>query len=548
MARTSRSPSRTRAAAKMASAPAPAPALAAPALAPAAGAPTTSATSTTTPPTISASIFSLPASLVLLYASTAAYAAFYQAQVPVQPALIESLRAADEASSSSSHTSPAATFAAFRSTFGIYQVVGSLLYGPLMDRLGAKRLLILSHLASFLSYALVARAASLNDLYLAAIPTVAQHAVLAGRAYVSVVGTEAAETARLLGHIAVAYGLGMVVGPGIGGWVTDVTGSLSIVAAFASAGSLATAAACWVALPEAQPAATSSTSSSSAAAPSSPSSALSLSSYLSGFLNPRVFPVIAVKVAFSLAMAIFHTSLTMSGSGFTFTPTDLGVLMSFVGGVGAVANVVLPVPVAIWRARPGSTTAGLLSVLAALLTGLFVVTSLVCRTPTHLFVLCVPLVFCTSAFSTVSSALFANAIPASLRGTASALDMAMGSGMRIVAPLVTAWVVLTATAPGGGAGAAAGPAGFVAVSWVTAGVLLVSLLLLQFVREEARDPEAEGKGTKVVAAPATEASGGAKGKGKGKGKSVDPEKEEEEEGGEEVGVGEDPAHVASKRR
>ena len=81
---------------------------------------------------------------------------------------------------------------------------------------GAKLLLLLSYGASAACYGLTGAAQSMTLVYVSRLPTVLQHAVMATRAAVAESSSEA-ERAAALGYIGVAYGVGMTVGPALGG-------------------------------------------------------------------------------------------------------------------------------------------------------------------------------------------------------------------------------------------------------------------------------------------------------------------------------------------
>lgn len=167
-----------------------------------------------------------------LYANVALYALCYQMQVPVQLALVKSLV---EGGSEEARTQ----FAWVKSVNGVAQLGGSLLAGVLVDTAGARNVLLLSFVASLVSYALVASASTVWVLYLAQLPTIFQHAVLAARAQVAI-SIPDADRAQYLGFVGFAYGIGFVVGPALGGLLS--THSLTLSAALAavlSAGSIA---------------------------------------------------------------------------------------------------------------------------------------------------------------------------------------------------------------------------------------------------------------------------------------------------------------------
>jgi MFS family permease len=102
----------------------------------------------------------------------------------------------------------------------------------LADRFGSKTLLLLSFASSALCYLLQANADSMAMLYLSQIPTVFQHAFMGATAFITG-RTGAKERPHMLGYNSVAYGVGMLFGPALGGWLgkTDLATSAWIAAA-----------------------------------------------------------------------------------------------------------------------------------------------------------------------------------------------------------------------------------------------------------------------------------------------------------------------------
>jgi predicted MFS family arabinose efflux permease len=105
-----------------------------------------------------------------------------------------------------------------------------------MDRYGAKVLLEVSFLASTVTYFLSATANSILMLYASRVPAVLQHAVLAARVLVSLATPEGSR-AIMLGYVGMAYDVGAVFGPALGGRVSGWAGpkAASWLAAVASA-------------------------------------------------------------------------------------------------------------------------------------------------------------------------------------------------------------------------------------------------------------------------------------------------------------------------
>ncbi|EFJ52717.1 hypothetical protein VOLCADRAFT_102700 [Volvox carteri f. nagariensis] len=161
---------------------------------------------------------------LIVYGNVVLYSICWMAQVPVLPYLVERLGVAGSS----------AQYGTLQTIFSAVQFVGGLISGPLMDRYGGRFLFAVSFAASVASYGLTAMASSMWVLYISRIPTVLQHAVLASRAIVTQLSSEA-NRARVLGYVAVSYSVGFMVGPAVGGLLSAV--SLQFAAWVATLGS-----------------------------------------------------------------------------------------------------------------------------------------------------------------------------------------------------------------------------------------------------------------------------------------------------------------------
>lgn len=92
-----------------------------------------------------------------------------------------------------------------------------------MDQYGAKVVLLASFAASAATYGLTASAQDISLLYASSVPTLFQHAVLAVRVWVSNASSPELRAA-MLGYIGLAYSVGQVAGPFIGGQVGHFAG------------------------------------------------------------------------------------------------------------------------------------------------------------------------------------------------------------------------------------------------------------------------------------------------------------------------------------
>jgi DHA1 family tetracycline resistance protein-like MFS transporter len=114
------------------------------------------------------------------------------------------------------HATPFAA-GALIAVYSLMQLIFAPVWGRVSDRVGRRPVLLVSLAGSAVSYLLLAAAGSLEMLFAARVLAGAAGAnIPVAQAYIADV-TSATDRARGMGLIGAAFGLGMVIGPGIGG-------------------------------------------------------------------------------------------------------------------------------------------------------------------------------------------------------------------------------------------------------------------------------------------------------------------------------------------
>lgn len=385
---------------------------------------------------------SLGRSLAVIYFVIVLYAAAFMSQQPVQQYHVHTLGGES-----------ASSYLFLRSFFSCAQFLGSLVFGSLVDRFGARTALMLSFSAGAASYLLTASASSLVMLFLAQVPTVFLHAMLAARAFVTSCVPEE-ERAVALGRLIVAYGVGMVVGPAIGGHLAASSLTLAALgAAFLSLLSLACVA--WL-LPAPPPTALLGASAPpppSSAQPPAPADGSSGSSgsgsdpivgpeggaggggYRALLALPGVPAALLVKLLFFASTQMFQAALlVVAEERFQMDSAALGEVLSFVGAASVLASLLLVPAVS---ALPFSTVLAW----SSLGTGfsLFLFSHATSRAEVYAWVL--PQAALGSLFSTVHNAAISKFAPPRLQGSLNAADMALRAACSILAPPMVAWLL-----------------------------------------------------------------------------------------------------------
>ena len=370
--------------------------------------------------------------LFVVYANLAMYAFCFQMQQPVLPETVSKLIVGDDSTQE---------WAQFQSVNGVMQLVGGLASGVLADKFGSKNLLLLSFASSAMCYLLQAQATDMTMLYISQLPCVFQHAFMGATAFITD-RTEPKERAHMLGYNGVAYGVGMLFGPILGGWLgkTDLTTSAWI----ATAGSVLSCLSIQFLLDDERKF----TPSSKAAEPKEP---FSLSACLAVITQPAVIVLAVIKVGGAMAMSIWHSTFYggIAKSDFGIDTQMLGMLTSYMAAVGMVVQVCGLIKM-ITNAASDRTinifVGGMLAVtfMAAPLTtggkdtpviipGVDYTTNLACL---QFMLLLIPITGAFSLVRSISTAQFTKSVTKSTTGTIIGIDMGIGSAVRIFAPLI----------------------------------------------------------------------------------------------------------------
>ena len=375
-------------------------------------------------------------STALIYFTVALYAGAFMSQQPTKVFWVARV--------TESSGDAAAAYATYASFLAVLQLIGSLYSGALVDRAGAKLVLLLSLGASALVYALTAYASSLTGLFLAGIPSVLQHAVLASRSYLTATLPNE-QHATVIGRLGVSYGVGMLVGPYLGGLLA--AHSLPAAALAAALLSLATCAMVLALLPEAKAVGVGAAVAAAAAAAEGAGGAVSApaqqqqqqppaprapppATYQALLAVPGLRSALLLKGLFFAASNLFQTVVALLAvQRFRLDPSGMGIVLSIVGASSAAANLLAPPLLAPLPLRTTLTASAL--ALAASIAALGLLPP---GAALGLYLLCIPQTAAAAVFSTLQSTQMTTATPPALQGSLAAADMALRSSTSIFAP------------------------------------------------------------------------------------------------------------------
>ncbi|XP_039248180.2 solute carrier family 22 member 18-like [Styela clava] len=128
------------------------------------------------------------------------------------------------------------TFGYLQTTFATVQLLGGPIYGRFGDLFGSKYALLLAFFAAFMSYFLLGLATTVFMVFLSRLPSVCMHAMHGAQMVVTDISDPNSRSAQL-GKLGLSYGIGMVIGPIVGGLCTKYAGeqTSAFVAAAGSA-------------------------------------------------------------------------------------------------------------------------------------------------------------------------------------------------------------------------------------------------------------------------------------------------------------------------
>ena len=207
-------------------------------------------------------------------------------------------------------------------SFSLSQLLASPVLGDLSDRLGRRPILIFSLIGTAVSFAMLAVAHSLTMLFAARIVDgLSGGNITTARAYIGDITTEE-NRARAFGFLGAAFGLGFIVGPGLGGLFSHISYTAPI---WAAAGlTLVATAMAWLWLPE--------TVHRAKAGTGNPFR------YLPGLLQrPLVRRALAIDFLYWLSFAVFQTTFALfAARRFGFDAPKTGYFFAAFGVLGAV--------------------------------------------------------------------------------------------------------------------------------------------------------------------------------------------------------------------
>lgn len=124
------------------------------------------------------------------------------------------------------------TFGYLQTTFAAVQLMGGPIFGRFGDLKGSKSALLLAFSASILSYTILGFAQNVFMLFLSRLPSLCMHAMQGAQMVITDI-SDSQTRSENLGKLGISYGIGMVIGPILGGQTMKYAGEQT--AAYVSA-------------------------------------------------------------------------------------------------------------------------------------------------------------------------------------------------------------------------------------------------------------------------------------------------------------------------
>ncbi len=212
-------------------------------------------------------------------------------------------------------------------SYSLMQFIGAPVLGRLSDRYGRRPILLISQLGTFVGFMILGFANALWMLFLSRIiDGISGANISTAQAYIADVSDEK-NRAKNFGLIGAAFGLGFIIGPAVGGFLSRF--GYHVPAFFAAGLSLLTIVLTYFMLPE----------------PERKSSArreFSVKALKRAFAHPTVGILLTMVFTFGLAFAMFQTSFALFASArFGFDVQQTALVLTYVGILSVIMQLVV---------------------------------------------------------------------------------------------------------------------------------------------------------------------------------------------------------------
>ncbi|KAK6187074.1 hypothetical protein SNE40_006322 [Patella caerulea] len=317
------------------------------------------------------------------------------------------------------------TFGYLQTVFAVVQLAGGPLFGRFGDLYGSRAAMSLAFIACALNYILLGFATSIPLLFISRLPSLFMHCMQGGQMIVTDLG-DSHQRADAMGKLGLSYGVGMVVGPLIGGIIIK-TFSEESAAFVACAGSL-------VSLLMVQtliPAHTKKQHIRQNTETAQASDVFSLKKFMHLILMPGALFLLLVRMGTGLPIGIFQSMFSrVALDAFHLAADQNGYLMSY---IGVMSMIVQGVGVGILTKKFSENS--ILKASTMILVFSYSLLSFVSNV-WQLCLVCLPLVIGLTTQNVVITSALTRTVSEADTGAMIGLNMAVNSLVRTVSPTI----------------------------------------------------------------------------------------------------------------
>ncbi|XP_076437631.1 solute carrier family 22 member 18-like [Babylonia areolata] len=327
------------------------------------------------------------------------------------------------------------TFGYLQTTFAIVQLAGGPLYGRFGDVMGGRAAMTLAFVAAASSYFLLGLSYSVPFLFLSRLPSVFMHAMQGGQMIVTDIG-DPKQRADALGKLGMTYGIGMVVGPFIGGIVTKVFGEQFAAFVAASGSALSIFIVLQFVPRQTKHTATAAATKSAKGSGSGGESIFSVRKLMMLVSQPGAFFLLLVRFFAGIPIGVFQSMFSIVAiEKFQLQPDQNGYLMSY---IGVTAMVVQGVGVG-FITKKFSESATLIASSFILLWSYLLLANV--GSIFQLCAVCLPLVMGLTTQNVVITSALTHTVSEEDTGAMLGLNMAVNSLVRTFAPTIGGYML-----------------------------------------------------------------------------------------------------------
>jgi len=341
------------------------------------------------------------------------------------------------------------SFGHLQTVFAVSQLLGGPIYGRVGDLFGERVALIIAFTSSIATYLLTGISYSLPVLFLSRLPSVFLHVMQGSQMVVTALSNDN-DRAAALARLGFSYGIGMVLGPAVGGLVTTNFGEHA--AAFLAAGGSCISLLLVILYVPAIPKQVQS---------ESDKNVLDIKKIVGLIVLPKSGALLLVKTVCGIPIGIFQSMFSLIAmEQFKLAADQNGMLMSY---IGALSMFMQGIGISAFTSRFSDQT--LLKFSATSLIVCYYLLSLL-NSLQDFMLLQIPMVCSLTLINSILQSSLTKVVPASQTGTMLGLNMAVHSTIRTVAPTI--------------GGAMMSSLGYPSIGHLGMGCNMLVLLLLKF--------------------------------------------------------------------